>query len=289
MIFELKEGKFYPSSGNSAMLGVFERGRETEIKAFCDTSILHSSKVKNCTSYLSRENDSLFVVNRAREKDGAMTVNKIQIVKVSGKVVCIVDDETEVLEVIHELEDVCSEAVVPAIIMGLIKDDYIYLEAQEAALAVLESRFLRERGMHASEEVIGFRRRLTVLKRFYDQLLNGVTEVLKNAEGQEKSSYLELNEVVSSLCEEVLNLRDFVSQVREAYQEQVDIGLNTVMKFLTVVTSIFMPLSFIAGWYGMNLKMPEVELEYGYLIPIVLTVVIVVTCVVYFVKKKWFS
>ena len=48
MIFELKEGKFYPSSGNSAMLGVFERGRETEIKAFCDTSILHSSKVKNC-------------------------------------------------------------------------------------------------------------------------------------------------------------------------------------------------------------------------------------------------
>lgn len=60
-------------------------------------------------------------------------------------------------------------------------------------------------------------------------------------------------------------LREYATQICSEYQAQVDIVQNRVMKLLTIVTTIFMPLSLIAGWYGMNFSnMPELQWTYGY-------------------------
>ena len=72
------------------------------------------------------------------------------------------------------------------------------------------------------------------------------------------------------LYHNVLGLRDYVTQIREAYQAEVDINLNTTMKIFTVITAIFLPLTLVAGWYGMNFNMPEYQSPYGY--PIVIAV-----------------
>ena len=64
--------------------------------------------------------------------------------------------------------------------------------------------------------------------------------------------------------------------------------MNEVMKVLTIIATIFIPLTFIAGVYGMNFaNMPELHWKYGY--PIVLSIMIVVgiVLVLYFKKKKW--
>ncbi len=60
------------------------------------------------------------------------------------------------------------------------------------------------------------------------------------------------------------------------------------MTVLTVVTSIFMPLTLIAGWYGMNFRyMPELEWRYSYPVVIAISIVIVVVCLIWFKRKKW--
>ena len=59
------------------------------------------------------------------------------------------------------------------------------------------------------------------------------------------------------------------------------------MKFFTVVTSIFLPLTLIAGWYGMNLMMSEFKWPYGYPFVIILSVVIVVFMIWLFRRNKW--
>lgn len=65
--------------------------------------------------------------------------------------------------------------------------------------------------------------------------------------------------------------------------------MNEVMKTLTVISSVFLPLTFIAGIYGMNFKyMPELNYKYGYYIIIGLMVLIVIVMLYYFKKKKWF-
>ena len=60
------------------------------------------------------------------------------------------------------------------------------------------------------------------------------------------------------------------------------------MTLLTVVTTIFMPLTLIAGWYGMNfVNMPELHWPYGYPVIIVVSLMIVAGALLYFKKKKW--
>ena len=86
----------------------------------------------------------------------------------------------------------------------------------------------------------------------------------------------------------VLNLRESVTQVRESYEAEVDISLNTTMKIFTVVTTIFLPLTLIVGWYGMNFDMPEYGWENGYLFVSIISVLFLSAGILFFRKKKWF-
>ena len=61
------------------------------------------------------------------------------------------------------------------------------------------------------------------------------------------------------------------------------------MKIFTLVTSIFLPLTLIAGWYGMNLQMPEFTWKYGYLFVIAVCIIVVAIWAIIFKKKGWFK
>ena len=93
---------------------------------------------------------------------------------------------------------------------------------------------------------------------------------------------------LNRLQDETQLLREYASQVSSEYQAQVDIAQNRIMKLLTIVTTIFMPLSLIAGWYGMNfVNMPELNWPYGYPAVIALSALIVLGCVAYFRRKHF--
>ena len=84
-------------------------------------------------------------------------------------------------------------------------------------------------------------------------------------------------------------LAEYSIQLREMHQTQVEMRQNQIMQFLTIVTTIFMPLTLITGWYGMNFKaMPELDTSYGYFIVMVVCILIIILEVIYFKKKKWF-
>ena len=63
---------------------------------------------------------------------------------------------------------------------------------------------------------------------------------------------------------------------------------DELMKLFTIVTVIFLPLTLLVGWYGMNFNMPELGWKYGYPAVIVLSIIIVLLLILYFKKKKWF-
>jgi len=82
--------------------------------------------------------------------------------------------------------------------------------------------------------------------------------------------------------------RDILSGVLDIYLSSVSNRLNSVMKVLTIIATVFMPLTFLAGVYGMNFKyMPELEWRWGYPTLWAAMVVIGVSMLVYFRKKKW--
>ncbi len=83
-------------------------------------------------------------------------------------------------------------------------------------------------------------------------------------------------------------LREMLSGMLDIYLSSVSNKLNSVMKVLTIIATIFMPLTFIAGIYGMNFKyMPELEWRWGYPAVWIIVVIVSISMVVYFQKKKW--
>ena len=90
------------------------------------------------------------------------------------------------------------------------------------------------------------------------------------------------------MIDTVTALRDYAAQIRDLYQAQLDVKQNRIMTLLTVVTTIFMPLTLIVGWYGMNFRyMPELEWRYAYPVVAGVSVLIVIGSLIFFKAKKW--
>lgn len=210
----------------------------------------------------------------------------------------ICEDEKVLGEFVRQLETGDSEErqtaahILYILLLQLTSKDTQRLEDIEEEIAKLEDMLATDEEIDYTAEISVLRRRLLKLKRYYESLLAVVLELVENEnELLDKAALRYLRGVgsrVDRLYRSVLNLRDYVTQVREAYQAQVDISLNQTMKLFTVITSIFLPLSFIAGWFGMNLQMPETSSPWAYPVVIVVSLAIVVGCVAMFKKRKWF-
>jgi magnesium transporter len=82
--------------------------------------------------------------------------------------------------------------------------------------------------------------------------------------------------------------RDILSGMLDIYLSSVSHRLNEVMKVLTIIATIFMPLTFIVGLYGMNFKhMPELEWRLGYFLVLGFMALVAITMLVIFKKKRW--
>ena len=84
------------------------------------------------------------------------------------------------------------------------------------------------------------------------------------------------------------NLRDMVESTLSTYLSSVSNRMNEVMKVLTLIATIFIPLTFLAGIYGMNFaNMPELQWRYGYFSILIVMAVIGISLVVYFRRRSW--
>jgi magnesium transporter len=172
-------------------------------------------------------------------------------------------------------------------------NDASYLEAIEQEISVLEDQLITSGHKNCVVEIIALRKKLMHFKRHYEQTLNILDDIQENEneliDPKSMRTFKIYANRVDRLYHIVLNLRDYVTQVREAYQAEVDISLNSIMKLFTVITAIFLPLTLIVGWYGMNLKLPEYDWPYGYPLVVALSAAVIVFCLLYFRKHNWFK
>jgi magnesium transporter len=93
---------------------------------------------------------------------------------------------------------------------------------------------------------------------------------------------------VVQIVDTIETLREMVSASLDIYLSSISYRLNAVMKVLTIITTIFMPLTFIVGIYGMNFEhMPELKWEWGYPLIIGVMVMIAIAMLGFFIRKKW--
>lgn len=195
---------------------------------------------------------------------------------------------------VFTLEGLALEQVLYAFFNKLTENDNIGLEELDQEITSLEEAFMTAADQRGEEfkKIIQMRKRLLALKLYYDQLVD-IAESIEDNQNQlisDKTSkhFRILTRRVDRLYHIVVDLQDYLSQVREGYQEQIEISMNKVMKLLTVITVIFLPLSLIVGWYGMNLEMPEIQSVYTYPVVIALCLAISSFSIFYFKRHDWF-
>ena len=175
----------------------------------------------------------------------------------------------------------------------LIHEDVIYLQNFEERLAKMEEHLIHENMKRFDIQILNIRKELLILDSYYQQMMDlcGVLEENMNALMTEQECRIFGIQAarVERLHDSTHVLKEYSLQLRELYQSRMDEKQNKVMQMLTVVTTIFMPLTLIAGWYGMNFtNMPELHSSYGYVIVIIVSVAIILLEILWFKWKHWF-
>lgn len=186
-----------------------------------------------------------------------------------------------------------NEQVLYLFFAGLLRNDMDLLSEMEDEITEAEDETLLASQKEYLKNIVRYRKELLRLKRYYDQVDAVLDHLTANANGllSEESvrRFLILANRTERFRNSVLNLRDYVTQMREAYQAQIDIEQNNLMKVFTVITAVFLPLTLMVGWYGMNFEtMPEFSWKYGYVAFIGVSIVVCVGMLIFFKKKKWF-
>ena len=178
-----------------------------------------------------------------------------------------------------------------ALFEELLQDEVLYLQKQEEHLAGLEEELLKKIPDYFYEMIMKYRKRFNIFHAYYEQLMNMGDVMQTSVNGglseEEKAQWQLFSNRAERLHDHVEMLREYLVQIRELYQSLIAVQQNQVMSILTVVTTIFLPLTLIAGWYGMNFpNMPELGWKYAYPAVIIVSGLVIILEIIYFKKKK---
>lgn len=215
-----------------------------------------------------------------------------------GHRLILAEDTPECADVVRELAHTHRvSSITPArtlfyVCESLIIDDPSFLERFEERLEKTEESIIEMDRAEANRAIAQIRRELLRLDYYYEQLEDIGILLEENANELVEESDAHLFGVFSRhanrLFDRTRTLKEYSLQLYELQQTQLDVKQNEVMRWLTVVTSIFVPLTLVTSWYGMNFQdMPELSWYLGYPVVIVICLTIVVAELVYFKRRKW--
>lgn len=170
--------------------------------------------------------------------------------------------------------------------LALSSSDIYELQRLEDKIEKLEDELFAEDAVPDKEginSIMELRREISEKKRYYEEM-----ELLTDELADMEPEFNFIDKKFDRLYDFIIRNQEYLEQVREAYQAQIDLVQNNTMKILTVATTIFLPLQLITGWFGMNLIMPEFNWSYGYPYVICLTLVVLFAEILFFKWKKWF-
>lgn len=160
-----------------------------------------------------------------------------------------------------------------------------YLEDIEEELIAQPSSEILSDIYHARRQLIAIRRSIWPQREIFNGILREEYKIIKKST---RTYFRDVYDHVTEIVDVVENYRELASGFMDVYLSSISNKMNDVMKVLTVISTIFIPLSFFAGIYGMNFKyMPELEYQYSYFILLFLMAVLGVGMYLSFKKKGW--
>lgn len=234
------------------------------------------------------------------EKEGEFKAEQISLILGPNWVISFQENEGDVFDPIRErirsdkgrIRKMGADYLVYALMDAIVDNYFIILEKIGENIEEIEDNLVTNpapetlQALHILKRQMIFLRKsvwplrevISRLERWESQLVNKSTDI-----------YLrDLYDHTIQVIDAIETFRDMLSGMLDIYLSSVSNRMNEVMKVLTIIATIFIPLTLVAGLYGMNFKfMPELEWPWGYPFVLLVMFAIGILMVIYFRKKKW--
>ena len=274
-----------------------EKFREQKEQFAYHKEMLHSmSSIRYCKAEIFR--DCMTGTIRLPQKNDHKKVQLAFGFYLTGDRIYFIEDEGKLKPWIEKRVEIFRRADTPAQLMRqmmeyMIEEDSMFFSHMESIVDQLEEKITD--GSAADQDVFWqltkYRQKLSEFNVYYEQLID-IGELFGTYSGCQEKDVQGWNRFIhraERLQNHVQLLRENVLEIRELYQSMKDAQGNKIMGIITIITTIFLPLTLVTGWYGMNFTyMPELKWRYGYAAVIIGALVIVILEIAYFKKKKFF-
>ena len=179
-----------------------------------------------------------------------------------------------------------------ALIDAIVDQYFEVLEALSEKIEALQDLVVSDPKPETLHKIHNLKRQLLFLRRAVWPLREAANSLSRSEcpllQESTKIFFRDVYDHVIQIVDTIETLREMVSACLDIYLSSISYRSNAVMKMLTIITTIFMPLTFIVGIYGMNFEhMPELKWEWGYPLVIGIMVAIVIAMLGFFKGKKW--
>ncbi|WP_372751040.1 magnesium/cobalt transporter CorA [Labilibaculum sp.] len=179
-------------------------------------------------------------------------------------------------------------------LLDIVIDNYIYIiSVLGEKIENLEENLLADPKQSIIEEINTYKRELNFLRKNVKPAKEMILNLSKMESDLISDStdvhFRELLDNINQASESSDSYREILSDQLNIYHTTISSKLNDIMKFLTIFSVIFIPLTFIAGIYGTNFDVvPELHYEYSYFIMWIVMILVAIGMLFYFRKRKWF-
>ena len=178
-------------------------------------------------------------------------------------------------------------------LLDIVVDNYfLVIEHVNDRIEHLEDRINQAADKQCLDDLQALRKQVAHIRRAIFPLREAVYNLQKSATNlihPSTEKYLQdVAEHIVQLSDSVESQRDLLGNVYDLYQTGVSMRMNQIMQMLTIIATIFIPMTFIAGVYGMNFEyMPELQWKYSYFVVWGLMIAVFVGMLIYFRRKQW--
>jgi magnesium transporter len=175
------------------------------------------------------------------------------------------------------------------LLLDVIVDNYIKASQDYSErIDRLENQVMTRTNETTLRRILSLRKELLDFKRTIDPLKEAINSIQKELDQDIAKYYRDLYDHLVSESENLAVYREMLSNLLDLHHSSLSYKMNNVMKVLTIITTIFVPLTFIVGVYGMNFdNMPELHWKYGYFEILAVMLALTLGMLYFFKKKRW--
>ncbi|OGF99048.1 MAG: magnesium and cobalt transport protein CorA, partial [Candidatus Glassbacteria bacterium GWA2_58_10] len=252
---------------------------------------------------LEEYDDYLFIVLKMLyydEEQEEIKAEQVSLILGRGYVISLEESEKDVFESVRErlrkgkgrIRKLGADCLAHALIDAVVDNYFTVLEKLDDTIEDLEEELLANPSEKILEDIHNLKRELVFLRKSVWPLREVVSEMSRESSELISNDVLPFLRDVQDHTIQVIDtieiFRDLISSILDTYLSSINNKLNAVMKVLTIIATIFIPLTFISGVYGMNFQyMPELHKPWGYPMALLTMAGVATIMLTYFKRKSW--